>query len=144
LSREASGGRPDPQQGVLADTSVFIGLENDRFERASALWTDMQASMSVSVVTIAELRLGVLTARTLETRSKRLATLRFAESLEPHPVDDAVADAWVLLVAALRKAGRKSAVNDTWIAATAIARNVPIATQDAGYDGMPGLSVIRL
>jgi antitoxin (DNA-binding transcriptional repressor) of toxin-antitoxin stability system len=25
-----------------------------------------------------------------------------------------------------------------------IARNVPVATQDAGYDGMPGLSVIRL
>lgn len=104
----------------------------------------MQASMSVSVVTVAELRLGVLTARTLEARGKRLATLRFAESLDPLPVDDAVADAWALLVAAARKAGRKSVVNDAWIAATAIARGLPIATQDADYDDLPGVSVIRL
>ena len=144
MSGGTSGGRANPQQGVLADTSVFIGLENDRFDRASVLWTDMQASMSVSVVTIAELRLGVLSAQTLDARSNRLATLRFAELLEPLPVDDAVADAWALLVAALRSEGRKRVVNDTWIAATAIAHHIPIATQDADYDGLPGVSVIRL
>ena len=144
MSGGTSGGRANPQQGVLADTSVFIGLENDRFDRASVLWTDMQANMAVSVVTIAELRLGVLTARTLEARGKRLATLRFAELLEPLPVDDAVADAWALLVAALRSEGRKREVNDTWIAATAIARHLPIATQDAGYHDLPGVSVVRL
>jgi hypothetical protein len=124
---------------ALADTSVFIGLENGRFDRER-----MPTSAFVSVITIAELRLGVLTAQSLEDRAKRLATLRVAESLNPLPIDDAVADAWATMVGRLREAGRRVPVNDTWIAATAIARGIPIATQDTDYDRMPGLSVIRL
>jgi predicted nucleic acid-binding protein len=59
-------------------------------------------------------------------------------------VDDAVANAWAMLTARLREGGRKIPVNDCWIAATAIARDITIATQDTDYDAMPGVSVIRL
>jgi predicted nucleic acid-binding protein len=118
---------------ALIDTSVLIGWENDRFDKDT-----MPDSVSVSVVTVAELRLGVLTATTLEAKARRMATLRLAESLEP------VADAWAVLVAGLRAAGRRAPVNDSWIAATAIARGLPVATQDDDYDGMPGVDVIRL
>jgi predicted nucleic acid-binding protein len=124
---------------VLIDTSVLIGWENDRFDGEK-----IPASISVSVVTVAELRLGVLMAASLEARARRMATLRLAESLAPLPIDDAAAEAWAVLVAGLRGAGRKVPVNDSWIAATAIARGIPVATQDDDYDGMPGLSVIRL
>ena len=124
---------------VLIDTSVLIGLENDRFDKEK-----FPESVSVSIVTVGELRLGVLTAKSLEARARRMATLRLVESLEPLPVDDAVADAWATLVASLRAAGRKAPVNDSWIAATAIARGMPVATQDDDYEGMPGLEVIRL
>lgn len=124
---------------VLLDTSVLIGRENGRIDPGR-----LPPEVSVSVVTIAELRLGVLMAATLQARARRLATLRLVESLQPLPVDDAVADAWALLVAALRKAGRKAPVNDSWIAATAIARRMPVATQDDDYDAMPGVEVIRL
>ena len=124
---------------VLIDTSVLIGWENDRFDKDK-----LPAAVSVSVITVAELRLGVLMATSLDARARRMATLRLAESLEPLPVDDAAADAWTVLVASLRNAGRKAPVNDSWIAATAIARGMPVATQDDDYDGMPGLSVIRL
>jgi predicted nucleic acid-binding protein len=130
---------PEHAAHVLVDTSVLIGFENDRFDKAA-----MPASTFVSVVTVAELRLGVLTAGSLEARARRLATLRLAESLEPLPIDDAAADAWAALVAWLRTAGRKVPVNDCWIAATAIARRMPVATQDGDYDDMPGVSVIRL
>src|SRR6516225_11224259 len=122
---------------VLIDTSVLIGWENDRFDKQK-----MPASVSISVITVAELRLGVLTAVSLDARARRMATLRLVESLEPLPVDDAAADAWAVLVAGLRDAGRKAPVNDSWIAATAIARGIPVATQDDDYDGMPGLRVI--
>jgi predicted nucleic acid-binding protein len=124
---------------VLIDTSVLIGWENDRFDKEK-----MPASVSISVITVAELRLGVLTAVSLDARARRMATLRLVESLEPLPVDDRVADAWAELVAGLRAAGRRAPVNDSWIAATAIARGIPVATQDDDYDGMPGLDVIRL
>jgi predicted nucleic acid-binding protein len=49
-----------------------------------------------------------------------------------------------VLVAGLRASGRKAPVNDSWIAATAIAHGMPVATQDDDYEGMPGLNVIRL
>jgi len=124
---------------VLIDTSVLISWENDRFDSER-----LPPSISVSVITVAELRLGVLMAASLEARARRMATLRLAESLAPLPVDDAAADAWAVLVAGLRGAGRKVPVNDSWIAATAIARGIPVATQDDDYDGMLGLSVIRL
>jgi hypothetical protein len=35
-------------------------------------------------------------------------------------------------------------VNDSWIAATAIAHGMPVVTQDDDYAGVPGLEVIRL
>jgi predicted nucleic acid-binding protein len=124
---------------VLIDTSVLIGWENDRFDKQK-----MPASVSISVITVAELRLGVLTAVSLDARARRMATLRLVESLEPLPVDDRVGDAWAELVAGLRAAGRRAPVNDSWIAATAIARGIPLATRDDDYDGMPGLAVIRL
>jgi predicted nucleic acid-binding protein len=135
----SSGEGNDPPPQALADTSIFIGIENNRFEEER-----LRIRASVSVVTIAELRLGVLSAKTLEVRARRLATLRLAESLKPFPIDNAVADAWAMLVGRLREAGKKVFDNDSWIAATAIARRMPVATQDGDYDEMPGVRVIRI
>jgi predicted nucleic acid-binding protein len=60
------------------------------------------------------------------------------------PVDARVARVWAELRIALREAGKRMPLNDSWIAATAIAHRLPVATQDADYDGVPGLEVIRL
>jgi predicted nucleic acid-binding protein len=49
-----------------------------------------------------------------------------------------------VLVAGLRASGRRARVNDSWIAATAIAHSMPLATQNDDYEGTPGLNVIRL
>ena len=35
-------------------------------------------------------------------------------------------------------------VNDSWIAATALAVGVPVVTQNSDYDDVPGLEVIRV
>jgi hypothetical protein len=44
----------------------------------------------------------------------------------------------------LRDIGRKLALNDSWIAATALAYQLPLVTQDADYDDIPGLHVIKV
>ena len=59
-------------------------------------------------------------------------------------MDEAVSEAWALLVSRLRAAGGRAPVNDSWIAATAIAHGVPVVTQDSDYDAMPGVRVIRI
>lgn len=98
----------------------------------------------MSVITVGELRLGVLAADDGPTRALRLETLSRAEALEPLPVDRDVANAWATLRLALRDAARRMPLNDSWIAATAIANDIPVVSQDDDYDNLPGLEVIRV
>jgi hypothetical protein len=123
----------------LADTSLFIAREIER-----ALVGEPPERVAVSVVTLGELRLGVLVAADGPTRARRLETLSFAETLEPLPIDRRVAASWAALRLALRDAGRRMPLNDSWIAATAKAHGIPVVTQDSDYDGVPGLEVIRV
>jgi predicted nucleic acid-binding protein len=123
----------------LADTSIFIAVEQRRRMRETP-----PREYRVSAVTIGELRLGVYVAKDATIHAKRLRTLTMALAAEPLPVNDAVADAWAELTAILREQGRKMPVNDSWIAATAIANGLPLATQDRDYDDLPGLTVIKL
>ena len=125
---------------ALADTSVFVGLEATRLDvsrLANFEW-------GISAITLGELRLGVLQAQSPEAASRRLSTYQLAQRFQALPVDEAVSDAWALLVSRLRGAGRKVPINDSWIAATALAHQVPIVTQDADYDAMPDVEVVRL
>jgi len=124
----------------LADTTVFVAVETDRPLRREALPTEI----AVSVITIGELRAGVLAADDVETRNRRLATLTEALALEPVPIDDAVAEVWATLRVRLRELGLRMPVNDSWIAATALALGVPVVTQDDDYVAVPGLDVIHV
>lgn len=124
----------------LAATSVFIARESGRRLDEDAL----PEELGVSVVTIGELRAGVLVAADPRTRDQRLATLQEALRTEPIPVDESVARAWARLRVELRDAGLRLPVNDSWIAATAIALDVPVVTQDDDYRGVPSLEIIRV
>ena len=125
---------------ALADTSIFVGLEATRFDVSR--FADFE--WGVSAVTLGELRLGVLQAQNPEAASRRLSTYQLAQRFEPLTVDEAVSEAWALLISRLRAAGRRAPINDSWIAATAITHGVPIVTQDSDYDAMPGVEVIRI
>jgi predicted nucleic acid-binding protein len=124
----------------LADTSVFIARESAR----PLDTTNLPDQLAVSVITVGELRAGVLAAGDAPTRDRRLTTLAEALSLEPLPVDRAVADAWALLRLALRDAGQRMPVNGSWIAATAIARGVPLVTQDEDLIAIGDLRVLHV
>ncbi len=85
-----------------------------------------------------------LNASDPETSARRLSTYQLAQRFQPLDVDETVAEHWALLVSRLRAAGRTVPINDSWIAATALAYGIPIATQDGDYDAMPDLQVIKL
>jgi len=125
---------------ALADTSIFIGLEATRFDVNR--FADFE--WGVSAVTLGELRLGVLQAQNPEAASRRLSTYQLAQRFEALTVDEAVSEAWALLISRLRAERRIAPINDSWIAATAITHGVPIVTQDSDYDAMPGVEVIRI
>ncbi len=124
----------------LADTSVFIARESGRPIQASLLPDEL----AVSIITIGELRAGVLAASDVTTRDTRLATLTAAMTLDPIAIDDDVAAQWARLRVMLRDSGQRMPVNDSWIAATAMALQVPIVTQDDDYINLAELPVIRV
>jgi predicted nucleic acid-binding protein len=124
----------------LADTTLFIASKSGRAIDVASI----PDRLAVSVITIGELRAGVLAARDLETRDRRLATLTAALGLAPVPVDDDVAAAWARLRVQLRDLGLRMGVNDSWIAATALALGVPVVTRDEDYVRVPGLAVVRV
>lgn len=127
-------------RGIL-DTSMFIAGEA---ERPVAL-DRIPDEAAVSVVTLAELELGVHLAEDEEIRARRLATLRALQATYVAlPIDEHVAAAFAVLVAASRRAGRRPKVQDTWIAAAARAHAAAICTQDHDFDGIPGVDVIRV
>jgi predicted nucleic acid-binding protein len=126
--------------GGLADTSVFIALERGRSVHVEAL----PDRLAVSVITIGELRAGVLSAADVETRDRRLSTLTAALALAPVPIDQGVAEAWARLRVLLRQHGLRMPANDSWIAATAMTLGVPVVTQDDAYVSIPGLAVIHV
>ncbi len=124
----------------LADTSVFIARESGRSIDLEAL----PQRLAVSVVTIGELRAGVLAAADAATRDRRLDTLTAALSLDPIGIDVFVANAWARLRLALRDRGLRMPVNDSWIAASAMALGVPIVTQDDDFPTLGELAVIHV
>jgi predicted nucleic acid-binding protein len=124
----------------LADTSIFIAAETGRTLDVERLPDEV----AVSIITIGELRSGVLAATDVNVRDRRLSTLMRAMELQPIPIDEPVADAWARLRILLRDRGLRMPVNDSWIAATALALGVPIVTQDDDYLDLPGLDVIRI
>lgn len=124
----------------LADTSVFIARESGRPLDGAALPDEL----AVSVITIGELRAGVLVATDVSVRDRRLATLTAAMAFEPVPVDYDVAEAWARLRVLLRDADQRMHVNDSWVAATALALRVPIVTQDDDYVQLADLDVITV
>lgn len=124
----------------LADTSVFIARESGR----PILTTALPDEIGVSVITIGELRAGVLAAADVEVRNRRLATLTEALTLEPIPIDGRVAESWARLRLLLRESGQKMPVNDSWICATAMSMGLPVITQDEDYVEIAGLDVIKV
>lgn len=115
-------------------------------EQGRALQDDrLPDEAAVSVVTLAELTLGVHMAASDDVRARRLATVAALRSaFVALPVDEEVASAFAELVAAARRAGRRPKVQDAWIAATALAHSVAIYTQDSDFDDLPGVDVVRV
>ena len=125
---------------AVADTWVFIAHESGRELDVAALPDEL----AVSVVTIGELRAGVLVAADAVTRDRRLSTLTNALAFDPVPIDLAVSERWAQLRVLLRDARTRMPVNDSWIAATALALGVPVVTQDDDYAVVEGLEVITV
>jgi predicted nucleic acid-binding protein len=124
---------------AVADTSVFIAREAGR-----ALGT-LPDEIAVSVITAAELELGVLRASGPDIRATRLRTLARVRSEYPLlTIDDQTASCFARLADEQLRAGRKPRRHDTWIAATALRHRAAVVTQDRDFSPFASVDVIRV
>jgi predicted nucleic acid-binding protein len=132
-----------PERGLL-DTSVFVARESGR------PLGELPEQVAVSVVTLGELKLGVINADDDAIKARRADTLALARAADPIPIGEAVMDTWATLVADCRAAGvhRTVKLTDALIAATAVERGLPVVTQDEDYEQIarahPALRVHRV
>lgn len=125
-------------RGIL-DTSVVIALPN----LPSA--EQLPAEPLITAITLAELSVGPLVARTEMERSARQAHLQQAEAdFVPLPFDAPAARTFGKVASCLRQAGRKTSARsyDAMIAATALANGLPVYTCNPDdFMGIDGLEV---
>jgi len=114
----------------LLDTSFFVAFERPRPPR------EAPGLGAVSAITLAELTTGVELASTAQARLRRQETLALARRFDPLPFDDRCADAYATVAQAVRGAGGRVRQFDAAIAATALAHDIPVFTQDIDDFGL--------
>lgn len=121
--------RATPPRGLL-DTSVIIAVEAGR----PIDYARLPLQHAITSISIGELHYGVHAAADTDTRAKRMSTLQSIAGLSVLSADTVAAEQWGRIRYRLREEGRKINVNDLWIAAIALAHNLPVVTQDRDFD----------
>jgi len=102
-----------------------------------------QAQLAISVVTIAEIRVG-LVAATISERTRQEAENRLA-TFTQIPLDMDVVDEWARLMSDCRTGGLgEPKHNDAWIAATAIVRDLPLVSCELSQCRLPRVDPVYL
>ncbi len=126
--------------GNLMDTNVVVRILNGDTNLVQQL--KQYNNLCSSSVVLGELLYGAeKSARSAENRTKAIA---FCSRFKLYPVDNNVSDAYGTLKHNLLASGNVMPENDIWIAATAIANDMAVITQDKHFEHIPGLKVIKL
>lgn len=133
--------------GILIDASILIAHERSAFastdlaERWIAGRED--ESLYLSVITVSELLHGVHRADDGPRRMRRSAWVEAVlDQIPVLPIDTPTARAHAELWGGLAAAGTPVGAHDLWIAATAIARGLTLATANRReFERVPGLVV---
>jgi predicted nucleic acid-binding protein len=124
---------------AVADTSIFIARETGR------PLGELPDEIAVSVITAAELELGVLRAKDQATRATRISTLGRVRAEFPLLEIDSATASWFARIADEElAAGRSLRRHDTWIAATAKRYGAAVVTQDADFTSFGSVEVIHV
>lgn len=123
---------------ALLDTSVVISLVHEPLRL-----DDPPDTAAISIVTLCELHHGVLAASD-DKRPVRLRTLDWVRhNCDTLPVGDEVAPRYGQLMAEVRRmTGAKPDPGDALIAATALARDLPVLTRDRDFEVFRGVDVV--
>ncbi|MBU6399844.1 MAG: PIN domain-containing protein [Verrucomicrobia bacterium] len=122
----------------LADTCAIIGLLR-RDTQTQRILTGKR--LAITVVTLAELSLGVLKSEHRQAAWSNVAAVLRGKRLYFMSEPDALRYAKVYFDLAQR--GQLIPINDIWIAATALRTGFPLAARDQHFSRVQGLQLIE-
>lgn len=131
--------------GFLLDTNVLSEPTKKRPNPGVIDWLETVSddSIYVSVISLGEIRRGIdrlASPKKKATLERFLLDLNQRYSENTLSVDRAVADRWGRLVASLEKQRTNLTPADALIAATALEHNLTIASRDADFYAVAGVS----
>jgi predicted nucleic acid-binding protein len=94
----------------------------------------------ISVITLAELRAGVLAASDTDTMSRRRRSLDAYSTTDALDAGDEAAEEWARLRFRLAQTGRRVNISYIWVASIALANDLPVVTQNHHYGPLEDLS----
>jgi tRNA(fMet)-specific endonuclease VapC len=125
---------------VALDTNQAVAVLND--SHAVIDWLNSFKLLFLPVPVIGELRFGALnSARSQENLNSIDQLLSRCQILE---INAATSLIYAQLRLELKQKGRPIPGNDLWIAASCLQHSVPLATEDAHFDAVASLRVLRL
>jgi len=144
-----SAAHPLHPETILCDTS-FVSVVQSAGSRHDVIgaWPATvtkrlnAAILAISVITIAELRSGHLQGGWGASRRARAQS--YISTYVHVPLDMPVIDCFAEIRAALVARGVNLPHNDIWIAATAVARGIALASCDQDFDQIDGLDHLYL
>lgn len=127
---------------VLIDTELLVDLErgagSDQLEQLLG-----EQDRAISVITVSELLHGVHRARGARRARRSAFVEHLLAGLHALPITDPVARAHAGIWAELAERGQMIGAHDLWIAATALAHGLSIATANVSdFQRVPGLDVV--
>jgi len=127
---------------LLIDTDLLIDLERGASAPAiEAILGDEERA--ISVITVSELLHGVLRATGARRTRRRAFVEHLLGELQAIPITEPVARVHADVWAALAARGAVIGAHDLWIAATALAYGLGVATRNVGdFERVEGLRVV--
>ena len=126
--------------GNLMDTNVIVRVLNGDRELVKQL--SALNGLCTCTVVLGELLYGA--AKSQRTEHNKQKAKAFCSRYPRIAVTDSVSEVYGALKNELQAHGNIMPENDMWIAATALANDMAVITQDKHFENIPNLRVIKL
>jgi tRNA(fMet)-specific endonuclease VapC len=128
---------------AVVDTDVASYILKDLPEAQRCRQALGHSERVLSFMTVAEMRAGTLLA---EWGPRRVAELEdFIRTFRVAFPNDAMCSLWAKVRAQSQRRGREISAQDAWVAATALALDAPLATNNRrDYEHIPGIELLAL